>query len=244
MPKGLREDPYHWNELPSLNHYYYYSLSPFLYRGRPCSHWTISHFQGCIQDTKCIILETICLPKSILALSKQDGGFQTNFLIIRECFSLVSFRPEKVYYWPVQTASHQGHRGFFDPTYMVIGINPSNAETTLVKNTKTQRFLKNFLTLSCWYSLDSSHWILSRWAPICHGFSKFSMFSHHFELAKSATSSIRVDSFLRGNVFRFGLLSKLFLLKKGTLTSYMLGGNENLLSLGAFCDGTIWDVFF
>ena len=39
--------------------------------------------------------------------------------------------------------------------------NPSNAEATFVQCTRTQRFLKTILTMSCWYSSDSSHWVLS-----------------------------------------------------------------------------------
>ena len=36
-------------------------------------------------------------------------------------------------------------------------INPFNAEATFVQSTRTfERFLKTILTLSCWYSLDSS----------------------------------------------------------------------------------------
>ena len=40
-------------------------------------------------------------------------------------------------------------------------LNPSNAGATLVRSTRTQRFLKTTLTLPCWYSLDSVHWVLS-----------------------------------------------------------------------------------
>ena len=40
-------------------------------------------------------------------------------------------------------------------------INSSNAETTFVQSTRTQSFLKNIESLSCWYSLDSSRWVLS-----------------------------------------------------------------------------------
>ena len=35
-------------------------------------------------------------------------------------------------------------------------INHSNAEASFVQRTRTQIFLKNIQTLSCWYSLDSS----------------------------------------------------------------------------------------
>ena len=36
-----------------------------------------------------------------------------------------------------------------------------DAESTFVQSTRMQRLLKTILTLSCWYSLDSSHWVLS-----------------------------------------------------------------------------------
>ena len=37
-------------------------------------------------------------------------------------------------------------------------LNPSNAEATSIRSTRTQRFLKTILTLLCWYSLDSTRW--------------------------------------------------------------------------------------
>ena len=40
-------------------------------------------------------------------------------------------------------------------------FNPFIAEATFVQSTRMQRFLKNILTLSCWYSLESSCWVLS-----------------------------------------------------------------------------------
>ena len=40
-------------------------------------------------------------------------------------------------------------------------INPANAEATFVKSTRMQKSLKIIETLSCWYSLDSSWWVLS-----------------------------------------------------------------------------------
>ena len=40
-------------------------------------------------------------------------------------------------------------------------LNPSNAMAIIVRSTRTQRFLKTISTLSSWYSLDSSNWILS-----------------------------------------------------------------------------------
>ena len=38
---------------------------------------------------------------------------------------------------------------------------PSNAKATFVQSTQMQRFLKTIQTLSCWYSLESSHGALS-----------------------------------------------------------------------------------
>ena len=40
-------------------------------------------------------------------------------------------------------------------------INPSNAEATFFQGTRMQKSLKNIKTLAWWYSLDSSHWVLS-----------------------------------------------------------------------------------
>ena len=49
-------------------------------------------------------------------------------------------------------------------------VNPSNAEATFVQSTRTQRFLKTIQTLSCWYSLDSSRWVLSQMSTHLPGF--------------------------------------------------------------------------
>ena len=40
-------------------------------------------------------------------------------------------------------------------------LHNSNAEATFTQSTTMQRFLKIILTLSCWYSLDGSCWVLS-----------------------------------------------------------------------------------
>ena len=40
-------------------------------------------------------------------------------------------------------------------------FNPSNVVTTFVQGTRMQGFLKIIQTLSCWYSLDGSCWVLS-----------------------------------------------------------------------------------
>ena len=77
--------------------------------------------------------------------------------------------------------------------------------------------MKNILTLSCWYALDSSskpkaskviehylnpvmcvfiRWLsLStlRWVPLCQSFSHFSVFLHHVVLVNLATSNTRVE---------------------------------------------------
>ena len=71
-------------------------------------------------------------------------------------------------------------------------VNPSSAEATFVHSTRTQRFLKNTWTLSCWYSLDSSCWVLSEEYPFTRVSVIFQVFMYHFVLAKLATSSIKV----------------------------------------------------
>ena len=38
-------------------------------------------------------------------------------------------------------------------------FNPSNAKATFLQSIRMQRSLKTIATLSCWYSLDSSHWV-------------------------------------------------------------------------------------
>ena len=76
-------------------------------------------------------------------------------------------------------------------------LKPSNAAVaTLVQSTKMQRFLKIILTLSCWYSLDSSYWVLLNEYPYARVWVIFSPFLHHFILANLATSSVRVNPFL------------------------------------------------
>ena len=70
-------------------------------------------------------------------------------------------------------------------TYVtMLRVNPSNAEATFVQSTRMQRFLKTILTLSCWYSLDSSHLVLSDEYP-------YTRVSVIFVLAKLATSSFQ-----------------------------------------------------
>ena len=54
-------------------------------------------------------------------------------------------------------------------------------------------FSKTILTLSCWYSLDSSRWVLSNDYPCARVSVIFQVFLHHFVLAKLATSSIRLN---------------------------------------------------
>ena len=73
-------------------------------------------------------------------------------------------------------------------------IYPSNAEATFVPTTRLQRFLKNICTLSCWYSLDSSHRVLSDEYPYARVSVISSGFVHHLVSAKLATSSIKVNA--------------------------------------------------
>ena len=72
-------------------------------------------------------------------------------------------------------------------------LNPSHAEATFVQSTRMQKSLKTIETLSCWYSLDSSWWVLSYEYPYARVSVIFQDFFHHFLLAKSATSSVRVN---------------------------------------------------
>ena len=73
-------------------------------------------------------------------------------------------------------------------------LNPSNAGTTLAQSTRTQTFLKIIKTLSCWYSLDSSRWVLSDEYPFARVSVIFQIFWHYFVLAKLAIGSIRVKN--------------------------------------------------
>ena len=57
-----------------------------------------------------------------------------------------------------------------------ITVNPSNAEATFIQSTRTQIFLKIIKTLSCWYSLESSWWVLSDEYP----FARVSVISQVF----------------------------------------------------------------
>ena len=56
-------------------------------------------------------------------------------------------------------------------------FSPSNAEATFVQSTRMQSFLKTILTLSCWYSLDSSQWVLSDEYPCVRVSIIFSFFA-------------------------------------------------------------------
>ena len=79
------------------------------------------------------------------------------------------------------------------PPGAVVTLNPSNAEATFVQSTRKQTFLWNIETLSCWYSLESSYWVLSDEYPCASDSVIFLDFVPHFVLAKLATSSIRVN---------------------------------------------------
>ena len=68
---------------------------------------------------------------------------------------------------------------------------PSNAESAFVLSTRMQRFFKNHLTLSCWYSLDSIRRVLSDAYPCARVSIIFLVDSHYFTTAKLATSIIK-----------------------------------------------------
>ena len=68
-----------------------------------------------------------------------------------------------------------------------------DAEVTFAQSTRVQRSLKTILTLSCWYSLDSSHRVLSDEYPYAWVLVIFQGFLPRFLLAELATSSTRVN---------------------------------------------------
>ena len=63
-------------------------------------------------------------------------------------------------------------------------LNPSNAEVSFIQITRTQIFSKTIETLSCWYSLESSHRVLSYEYPFARVSVIFQFFLHHFVLSK------------------------------------------------------------
>ena len=75
-------------------------------------------------------------------------------------------------------------------------LNPSYAKATFIRSTMTQRFLKNILTLSCMYLLESSCQVFSDEYQCARVSVNFQGFLHHFILAKLALSSIMVNPFM------------------------------------------------
>ena len=69
-----------------------------------------------------------------------------------------------------------------------IRVNPFNAETSFVRGTRTQRSLKIIWSLSCGYSLESSHWVITYEYPFARVSVIFQPLSHYFVLTKLATS--------------------------------------------------------
>ena len=75
-------------------------------------------------------------------------------------------------------------------------FNPSKVRLYSSKvHYRMQRFLKTIETLSCWYSLESSHRVLPDEAPEFQYF--IHLVLHHFVMAKLANSSQRVNHVLR-----------------------------------------------
>ena len=66
--------------------------------------------------------------------------------------------------------------------HLEIADNPFNTKANFIQSTRTQRFLKTNLTLPCWFSFDSSRWVLSYMITHVPGFQS---------LVKLVTSSIR-----------------------------------------------------
>ena len=93
-------------------------------------------------------------------------------------------------------------------------LNPSNAEATFVQSTMTPIFLQTNQTLSCWYSFESSHWVLSHEYPY---FGVFSWCLHYFLLANLATSSKRVNQKTGELTFIARLLMLVFVFHMGCM---------------------------
>ena len=73
-------------------------------------------------------------------------------------------------------------------------FSPSNGKATFVHRTRARTFLKTISTPSCWYSLDSSHYVFSDEYPYARVSVIFRILSHPFVFAKLVTSRIRVKS--------------------------------------------------
>ena len=71
-------------------------------------------------------------------------------------------------------------------------FNPSDAEVTFVQSTKKLKNSENHLNPVVLVFIGKLSRSTVRWVPICHGFSHFSAFCHHFMLTKLASSSKRV----------------------------------------------------
>ena len=86
----------------------------------------------------------------------------------------------------------------FEPCVLYY-LNPSNAEATFGQSARMQIFLKTILTLSTWYSLESSRWELSVKYPFARVAPIFQVFAS-FCIGQLATSSTRVNPFMPGNL--------------------------------------------
>ena len=80
-----------------------------------------------------------------------------------------------------------------DDDYNKDYINPSAADVTFFQCTKKQKIMKIIYKPVMLVFIGKLSLSTFRWVPICHGFSHFSAFCHHFMLTKFATTSIRVN---------------------------------------------------
>ena len=93
--------------------------------------------------------------------------------------------------WTTQLLRQTGMRYVFNHLYIFLTLpmlRPLSSEAQKCKD-----FSQTIEILSRWYSLNSSHWVLSDEYPYAR-VSTFFRFLHHLVLAKLATSSIRVPS--------------------------------------------------
>ena len=91
-----------------------------------------------------------------------------------------------------------------------IFFNPSNAEVTFVQSARTERFFENHLNHVVLVLIRKVLLSTLRWVPMCQGFGDFSCFLLHFVLAKLATSSIRVKTYLKKKIKNKAWISKMF----------------------------------
>ena len=119
-------------------------------------------------------------------ISNQQLSFKyiVNWTIILKLFSKVSLVQMTLFQ---EISKQEGGGGGTLPTFKFT--------FTYKYRIRMPRILKNIYTQSCWYSLETSRWVLLDEYPYARVSMMFSGFLHHFVLGKSAISSIRVNCY-------------------------------------------------